>query len=143
MVAIIKYNAGNIKSVQNSLRRINVDSIVTNDPKTILAADKVIFPGVGEASSAMQYLKGRKLDDVILNVTQPFLGICLGLQLMCNHTEEGNVNCLGVFDSEVKLFPPDLKVPHMGWNNLSHIKSQLMKNVSTADDFYFVHDLCV
>ena len=117
-VAVIKYNAGNIRSVSFALERLNIDFIVTDDTETITAADKVIFPGVGEASTTMKYLKERKLDEVILNLKQPVLGICLGMQLMCKHSEENDTECLGIFDETVKLFVPtiDMKVPHMGWN---------------------------
>ncbi|MFA7116955.1 MAG: imidazole glycerol phosphate synthase subunit HisH [Bacteroidales bacterium] len=139
MIAIIKYNAGNIKSVKNALKRLGYECIITDDPATILNAKKVIFPGVGEASTAMKYLKKRGLDKVIKSVSQPFLGICLGLQLMCNKTEEGNTQCLGIFDSNVKLFPPKDKVPHMGWNNFTSIKGTLFKNINSKDDTYYVH----
>jgi glutamine amidotransferase len=139
MIAIIKYNAGNILSVQNALKRLGYDSVITDDAETIYAADKVIFPGVGEASSAIQYLKERALDVVITSITQPFLGICLGLQLMCKSTEEGNTTCLGIFDAEVKLFPPIEKVPHMGWNNFENLRGNLFYNVNTNDDVYYVH----
>lgn len=139
MVAIIKYNAGNIRSVQNALTRLGYDSIITDDRGEILSADKVIFPGVGEASTAMQYLKEKGLDEVIKSVTQPFLGICLGLQLMCNKTDEGNTNCLGIFDTDVKLFPPKEKVPHMGWNSFTSIKGNLFNNIDIKDDVYYVH----
>jgi len=139
MIAIIKYNAGNIQSVQNALNRLGVESVITDDKNTILNADKVIFPGVGEASSAMNYLKERGLDEVIRSITQPFLGICLGLQLMCKYSEEGNTDCLGIFDTKVKLFPPKLKVPHIGWNNLKSSDLQLFKGIRSSEDFYFVH----
>ena len=139
MIAIIKYNAGNIQSVQNALNRLGVESVITDDKTTILNADKVIFPGVGEASSAMNYLKERGLDEVIRSITQPFLGICLGLQLMCKYSEEGNTDCLGIFDTKVKLFPPKLKVPHIGWNNLKSSDVQLFKGIRSTEDFYFVH----
>ncbi len=139
MIAIIKYNAGNIQSVQNALNRLGVESVITDDKTTILNADKVIFPGVGEASSAMNYLKERGLDQVIRTITQPFLGICLGLQLMCKYSEEGNTDCLGIFDTKVKLFPPKLKVPHIGWNNLKSSDEQLFKGIRSSEDFYFVH----
>ena len=139
MIAIIKYNAGNIQSVQNALNRLGVESVITDDKNTILNADKVIFPGVGEASSAMNYLKERGLDEVIRSITQPFLGICLGLQLMCKYSEEGNTDCLGIFDTKVKLFPPKLKVPHIGWNNLKSSDVQLFKGIRSTEDFYFVH----
>lgn len=146
MIAIIKYNAGNIKSVQNALKRLGYESIITDNPSLILNADKVIFPGVGEASSAMQYLKERELDKVLLSVKNPFLGICLGLQLMCNKSEEGNTACLGIFNTEVKLFPPQDKVPHMGWNNFESVRDELFQNININNDVYFVHsyyaDLC-
>jgi len=139
MIVIIKYNAGNIKSVQNALNRLGYECIITDDATTILNADKVIFPGVGEASTAMQYLKERGLDEVIKSVTQPFLGICLGLQLMCNKTEEGNTACLGIFDTDVKLFPPKEKVPHMGWNNFTSFKGELFNSINLDNDVYYVH----
>jgi imidazole glycerol-phosphate synthase subunit HisH len=139
MIAIIKYNAGNIQSVQNALNRLGYDSVITDDADTILNAQKVIFPGVGEASSAMQYLNERGLDEVIKSITQPFLGICLGLQLMCNQTEEGDTKCLGIFDTDVKLLPPDEKVPHMGWNNFETLNGKLLKGLNLEDDVYYVH----
>lgn len=139
MIAIIKYNAGNTTSVENALHRLGFDSLITDDPSAILSAEKVIFPGVGEASTAMQYLRERNLDNVIKSITQPFLGICLGLQLMCNKSEEGNTTCLGIFDTNVKRFPPNEKVPHMGWNNFSSIKGDLFKKIHLYDDVYYVH----
>lgn len=139
MIAIIKYNAGNITSVQNALERLGYSSMVTDDPKLIQQAEKVIFPGVGEASSAMQYLREKGLDEVIKNLAQPVLGICLGQQLMCRFSEEGNTDCLGIFATTVKKFEPKLKVPHMGWNSISELKSDLYKGISTEEDFYFVH----
>ena len=139
MIAIIKYNAGNTKSVQNALTRLGYESIITDNSAEILAADKVIFPGVGEASTAMRYLKDKELDKVIKSVTQPFLGICLGLQLMCNKTDEGNIDCLGIFDTNVKLFPPKEKVPHMGWNSFASLKGELFNNIDKKDDVYYVH----
>ena len=139
MIAIIKYNAGNIMSVQNALKRLGYECIITDDASTILNSEKVIFPGVGEASTAMRYLKERGLDTVIKSVTQPFLGICLGLQLMCNKTEEGNTSCLGIFNADVKLFPPKGKVPHMGWNSFASIEGELFNNVSPKDDVYYIH----
>ena len=139
MIAIIKYNAGNIKSVQNALKRLGYESYITDDPTTILNAQKVIFPGVGEASTAMKYLKERGLDELIKSVTQPFLGICLGLHLMCNKTEEGNTKCLGIFDTDVKRFSLKDKVPHMGWNNFESIQGELFKNIQKSDDVYYVH----
>ena len=139
MIAIIKYNAGNTKSVQNAMTRLGYESCITDDPTIILNANKVIFPGVGEASTAMEYLKERGLDDVIKSVTQPFLGICLGLQLMCNKTEEGNTTCLGIFNTNVKQFPPEDKVPHMGWNNFEALDGELFNNINKSDDVYYVH----
>jgi glutamine amidotransferase len=139
MIAILKYNAGNIKSVQNALTRLGYKSNITDDPAELLKADKVIFPGVGEASSAMQYLKERGLDDTITSLRQPVLGICLGLQLMCRHSEEADTDCLGIFDSAVKLFPPSDKIPHMGWNNFFTVSGDLFKGVSLEDDVYYVH----
>ncbi|WP_299001666.1 imidazole glycerol phosphate synthase subunit HisH [uncultured Tenacibaculum sp.] len=140
MIAIIKYNAGNIRSVQNSLTRLGYKSIITDNPAEIQLADKVIFPGVGEASSAMEYLKERKLDELIVSLKQPVLGICLGLQLMCQSSEEGNTTCLGIFNTQTKQFPPKDKVPHMGWNNFSELKSsEILKDVKLEDDVYYVH----
>lgn len=139
MIAIIKYNAGNIQSVKNALKRLGYDSVITDNKETILSSDKVIFPGVGEASTAMQYLKEKGLDEVIKSIPQPFLGICLGLQLMCKSTEEGNTQCLGIFDTKVKLFPPEEKVPHMGWNNFETIKGKLFNRIDKNDDVYYVH----
>ncbi len=139
MIAIIKYNAGNIKSMQNALHRLGFEGVITDDRATILSAEKVIFPGVGEASTAMRHLKERGLDEVIKSVTQPFLGICLGLQLMCNKSEEGNTSCLRIFDADVKQFPPKDKVPHMGWNSFESIQGELFKGINKNDDVYYVH----
>jgi len=139
MIAILKYNAGNIRSVQNALNRLGYSSIITDDPDEITNADKVIFPGVGEAGSAMKYLTERKLDSVLLNLKQPVLGICLGLQLMCRSTEEGNNRCIGIFDTDVKLFPPVDKIPHMGWNNFLTLKGSLFSGVKPSEDAYYVH----
>ncbi len=139
MIAIIRYNAGNIKSVQNALTRLGFESIITDDPAELNNADKVIFPGVGEASSAMQYLRARGLDNTIRSLKQPVLGICLGLQLMCRFSEEANTRCLEIFDSDVRLFPPVDKIPHMGWNNFLTMKGELFKNISADDDVYYVH----
>ena len=124
-LAVIKYNACNVRSLQYALGRLCIDALVTDDIEEILGADKIIFPGVGEASSAMQYLKQKNLDKIILQATQPFLGICLGMQLMCAHSEENNTECLGVFNQQVKLFKsddPSLKVPQIGWNRISELK---------------------
>lgn len=139
MIVIIKYNAGNISSVQNALTRLGYKSVITDDANEIMNANKVIFPGVGEASSAMKYLIDKGLDQVILSVKQPMLGICLGLQLMCDHSEEGNTKCLGIFNAKVKKFPPNDKVPHMGWNNFSEVKGELFNNIKKEDDVYYVH----
>lgn len=139
MIAIIKYNAGNIRSVQNALDRLGYESKVTDDIKEIQAADKVIFPGVGEAGSAMKYLKERELDICIKSLKQPVLAICLGLQLMCKFSEEGNTECLGIFDATVKAFPPEDIVPHMGWNNFTSLKGEIFTGIKLEDDVYFVH----
>jgi glutamine amidotransferase len=139
MIAILKYNAGNIKSVQNALTRLGFKSLITDDPGELSKADKVIFPGVGEAGSAMQYLRERGLDKTIISLKQPVLGICLGLQLMCRHSEEADTQCLGIFEAEVMLFPPVDKIPHMGWNNFLTIKGDLYKGVTINDDVYYVH----
>ena len=139
MIAIIDYDAGNVKSVQNALKKLGFEAEITSDIETIKNAEKVIFPGVGEASSAMKKLKERGLDIVIPNLKQPVLGICLGMQLMCNASEEGNTKALGIFDCEVKLFPNSDIVPHMGWNNVSEMKGKLLENISDTDNFYFVY----
>lgn len=139
MIAIIKYNAGNIRSVQNALKRLGYECIITDDKTEILNANKVIFPGVGEASSAMKYLKDKGLDEVILSIKKPMLGICLGLQLMCEHSEEGDTKCLGIFKVEVRKFPAKDKVPHMGWNSFSNLKGELFKDILPENDMYYVH----
>lgn len=139
MIAIVKYNAGNIRSVQNALNRLGCQSVISDDATVLQQAEKVIFPGVGEAQSAMEYLRARNLDEVIKNLTQPVLGICLGLQLLCQHSEEGNVECLGVFDAKVRKFTNEEIVPHMGWNNLTDLKTPLFNQVKEDADVYFVH----
>ncbi len=139
MIAIIKYNAGNVKSVENTVRRLGFDCIVTDDKEKIDAAKKVIFPGVGEASSAMEYLNRYQLDSLIKSLKQPVLGICLGQQLMCMYSEEGDTNCMGIFDSKVKKFPPLELVPHMGWNSLSRMQGDLFNGIKNDDNVYFVH----
>jgi len=139
MIAIIKYNAGNIRSDRNALKRLGYNSIITDDRKEIEAAEKVIFPGVGEAGSAMRYLRERELDKVILSLSQPVLGICLGQQLMCRYSEERDTKCLGIFDSDVRLFPQVDTVPHMGWNSFFSLKGVLFKGISAEDDVYYVH----
>ncbi len=141
-LAIIKYNAGNVQSVQNALDRLGVSSLWTDDPQEIRQADHVIFPGVGEASSAMQYLKARGLDTVIRNLTQPVLGICLGLQLFCKHSEENDTDCLGIFEEKVRKFESGaglFKVPHMGWNTLDNPQGPLFEGITAGDSVYFVH----
>lgn len=143
-VVIIKYNAGNIRSVLFALERIGVNAIVTDDYEEIRSADRVIFPGVGEASSAMKYLREKGLDTLICSLTQPVLGICLGMQLMCAFSEENNTDCLGIFDQQVKLFPQDgYKIPQIGWNNITHLKSDLFLNVDESAYMYFVHSYYV
>ncbi len=139
MIAILKYNAGNITSVQNALTRLGFESVVTDDADALRNADKVIFPGVGEASSAMKYLKDRNLDELIRSLKQPVLGICLGQQLMCAFSEEGNVNCLGIFKTMVKKFPSTDLVPQMGWNSLTQLSGPLFQGIDDSDDVYFVH----
>jgi len=141
MIAIIKYNAGNISSVQNALNRLGYASIITDDKEEIQQAGKVIFPGVGEASSAMRYLKEKKLDELIISLKQPVLGICLGLHLMCNRSQEADTTCLGIFDADVKLFPQSKqdKVPHIGWNNFESLEGDLFQNVNVDQDVYYVH----
>ena len=143
-LVIIKYNAGNIQSVLCALNRIGISAIVTDDKEEIASADKIIFPGVGEASTAMQYLKERSLDTFIKELKQPFLGICLGMQLMCSYSEENNTDCLGVFDEKVKLFKDEevgsrLKVPQIGWNNIYQLKTPLFNNIKEDSYCYFVH----
>ena len=141
-LVIIKYNAGNIQSVLYALERIGVSATVTDDPESIVGADKVIFPGVGEASSAMNYLKERKLDIVIKGLHQPVLGICLGMQLLCKHSEENDTECLGIIPVEVKKFPlngQQMKIPQVGWNNIYDLKSRLFKNVEAGSFIYNVH----
>lgn len=144
-IVIIKYNAGNIESVNNALQRLGVNAEITGDHEKIKAADKVIFPGVGEASTTMAYLKKEGLDKLIPELKQPVLGICLGLQLMCSHTEEGDTPCLGIFDEQVKRFIPEpgmefvTKVPHMGWNNITDLKSEIFDPSLENQFVYFVH----
>ncbi len=139
MIAIVKYNAGNVRSVQNAITRLGYESIITDDPDQLKAADKVIFPGVGEAKSAMNYLVKNGLDEVIKSLEQPVLGICLGLQLMCSFSEEGNTKCLGIFPNNVRKFQGDAIIPHMGWNALESTKSTLFDGITPESDVYFVH----
>lgn len=145
-VVIVKYNAGNVRSVSFALERLGIVPLISDDVELIRSADKVIFPGVGEASSAMKYLKERKLDQVIVSLKQPVLGICLGMQLMCSYSEEGETNGLGIFDQKVLKFisnSNELKVPQMGWNNIHDLKSPLFKNVKENEYMYFVHGFYV
>lgn len=139
MIAIIDYVAGNVKSVENAVRKLGYETIITSNPEEIKNAEKVIFPGVGEASTAMNYLKSLKLEELIPTLKQPFLGICLGQQLLCDFSEEGNTKCLGIFNLKVKEFPAIDIVPHMGWNNLQKMSGKLFDGISVEDNFYFVH----
>ena len=138
-IAVIKYNAGNIRSVFYALERLGIEATVTDDKNFIRKADKVIFPGVGEASSTMNYLRENGLDEMIRNLKQPVLGICLGQQLMCRESEEGNTACINIFDAPVIKFKPLLKVPHMGWNKLYNAKGELFKGLEKDSYVYFVH----
>ncbi|MCK5835532.1 MAG: imidazole glycerol phosphate synthase subunit HisH [Lentisphaeria bacterium] len=143
-VVIIKYNAGNIFSVTSAFKRLGIEPIVSDDHAVIKNADCVIFPGVGEAESAMRYLKEKGLDTLIANLKQPFLGICLGMQLLCDHSEENNVDCLSVMPVAVKQFPPREKVPHMGWNTLTVRNNHpLFAKLPASAHFYFVHSYYV
>ena len=144
-IVVIRYNAGNIESVSNALLRLGVKAEITDDPVKIISADKVIFPGVGEASTTMAYLRDRNLDKLISGLTMPVLGICLGLQLMCSHSEEGDTACLGIFEENVKRFIPEpgyeyiTKVPHMGWNQIYNLKSSIFPPEFNNSHAYFVH----
>ncbi|HRO69656.1 MAG TPA: imidazole glycerol phosphate synthase subunit HisH [Chitinophagaceae bacterium] len=141
-IAIIKYNAGNIQSVLYALERIGVEAVVTDDPDQIKQADRVIFPGVGEASTAMQYLRERALDNLIRQLKQPVLGICLGMQLMCRSSEENDTDCMGIFDVEVKKFStsdPGIKIPQIGWNSIYGLKTGLFDGVPERSYIYLVH----
>ena len=150
MIAIIDYDTGNLRSVCNALDRIGAEYVLTDDPLTIRSADRVLLPGVGEASSAMAKLQERGLCQVIRSLTVPVLGICIGMQLMCRHSEEGDVDCLGIFDADVRRFQADpaagVKVPHMGWNALTELKTGLFEGLKDGDFVYFVHsfaaDVC-
>ena len=141
-LTIVQYNAGNIQSVLYALERLGVAATVTDDPAMIQAADKVIFPGVGEASTAMAYLKERNLDQLIVSLTQPVLGICLGMQLMCKHSAENDTNCLGIFDEQVLAFKATevgTKVPQIGWNTVTNLKTELFNEIPENSYTYFVH----
>ena len=143
MIAIVKYNAGNIRSVINALNRLGVETMLTDDPEILRSSEKVIFPGVGEAKSAMAYLRDRGLDIVLKEMTQPFLGICLGMQLMCSFSEENYTECLGIFPERVRKFPATGKIPHMGWNNFVRVNGPLFKEINIDDNMYFVHSYYV
>lgn len=145
-VAIVKYNAGNIYSVFHALKRLGIDPVVTAEPELLQKADKVIFPGVGEAQTTMNYLRYNRLDELIRNLKQPVLGICLGMQLLCRYSEEGNVACLNIFDAEVRRFVPckqEEKVPHMGWNTITHVRTALFPPSLENRFVYFVHSYYV
>lgn len=150
MIAIIDYDTGNLRSVCNALDRIGAEYVLTDDPAVIAQADRVLLPGVGEASSAMQKLQERGLCEVIKALKVPVLGICIGMQLMCRHSEEGNVDCLGIFDAQVQKFEADpsqgVKVPHMGWNSITDLRTGLFEGLSEDEFVYFVHsfaaDVC-
>lgn len=145
-VAIVKYNAGNIGSVENAVRRMGIEPMVTDDVEKIQGADRVIFPGQGEAHSTMAYLKAHRLDEVIVGLKQPVLGICIGMQLLCRHSEEQDTDCLGVFDVDVKRFVPQRhedKVPQMGWNTIEQTKSELFKGFEKPEFVYFIHSFYV
>lgn len=145
-VSIINYKAGNVRSVLFALERIGIQAQVSDDPYTLASSDKLIFPGVGEAASAMRYLRERRLDALIVSLKQPVLGICLGMQLLCQHSEEGDTGCLGIFDTAVKSFPSAgkmseafRKVPHMGWNGIYDLQTELYRSVGEQQPVYFVH----
>ena len=145
-IAIVKYNAGNIGSVENAVRRMGIEPVVTDDVEKIQGADRVIFPGQGEAHSTMAYLKAHRLDEVIVGLKQPVLGICIGMQLLCRHSEEQDTDCLGVFDVDVKRFMPQRhedKVPQMGWNTIEQTKSELFKGFEKPEFVYFIHSFYV
>lgn len=141
MVAIIDYDAGNIRSVCNALERLGAEYILTDNPEILSKSDKLILPGVGNASEAMASLRKKGLCELILNFRKPVLGICVGMQIMCRDSEEGNAECLGIFDSHVSLFPsdPDAKVPHMGWNSLGNMDGKLFRGIAKGSSVYFVH----
>ena len=142
MIAVVKYNAGNIFSVLCALQRLGYEAVLTDDPEMLNKADKVVFPGVGEARAAMEYLNEHGLSDVIRNLKQPVLGICIGMQLLCRHSEESDVDCLGIFDTDIVKFrpsTPDMKVPQMGWNQITDLKTNLLKDVKEGSFVYYVH----
>ncbi|MHA7129951.1 imidazole glycerol phosphate synthase subunit HisH [Algoriphagus namhaensis] len=143
-IAVIKYNSGNVQSVLYALERLGAEAILTDDSDEIRSSDKVVFPGQGEASTAMRYLKAKQLDTLIREIKQPFLGVCLGLQLLCEHSEENNTDCLGIFPVKVKKFIPEnsqeFKVPHVGWNELENLSTNpLLKDLPASPFVYYVH----
>ena len=145
-IAVIKYNAGNICSVVNAVRRLGIDPLVTDKAEDIRKADCVLFPGQGEAAFTMRYLRDKGLDHLIKELRQPVLGICIGMQLMCRHSEEGDTDCLGIFPAEVKRFTPtnhSQKIPHMGWNSLTNLKSPLYEGIGDGEFVYFIHSFYV
>ena len=141
MIALVDYKMGNLRSVENALRRLGADFVVTADADVIRRADKVLLPGVGNAAEAMENLRAADLVDVIRSLRQPVLGICVGMQVMCRHSEEGDVDCLGIFDARVKRFvpAPEVKVPHMGWNRIGNLETKLFKDLDGGSYVYFVH----
>lgn len=143
-IAIVKYNAGNVESVKNALNRLGIEPLLSDEAETLQTADKVIFPGVGEASSAMRFLRERNLDAVIKNLTQPVLGVCLGMQLLCDYSEENATDCLGIMPYKVRKFnDPNLKIPQIGWNIIYDLKSPLFAGISENSYVYFVHSFYV
>ena len=145
-VAIIKYNAGNIYSVEYALKRLGIEPVITGDKELLQKADKIIFPGQGEATKTMQYLKAQRLDELIVNLKQPVLGICIGMQLLCRFSEEGNTDCLGIFDAPALKFHPEKhedKIPHIGWNTLTQLESPLFNDIPEEEYAYFVHSYYV
>jgi len=138
-IVIVKYNAGNVYSVESALLRFGIKPVISDNVQEIKKADKIIFPGVGEARTAMEYLQRTGLNTLFKELKQPFLGICLGLQLMCTHSQEKDTPCLDIFPAEVRLFPSTKKVPHMGWNALEDLKGPLFKNIAEGSYVYFVH----
>jgi glutamine amidotransferase len=142
-IALIDYGAGNVQSVRYAVKRLGYEPVLTNNHEEIYSADKVIFPGVGSAKAAMEQLHMSGLDELIPTLKQPVLGICVGMQLMCKYSYEGDVKCLGIIDSEVKRFKSDLKIPHMGWNNISDFKSTILEQSLEQEQVYFVHSYYV
>ena len=141
MIAILDYKMGNLRSVENALKRLGAEFTVTDDADVIRSADRVLMPGVGNAAEAMENLRSASLVDVVRSLRRPVLGICVGMQVMCRHSEEGDVDCLNLFDARVKRFEPsaDLKVPHMGWNTIGNLESKLFKGIDGGEYVYFVH----